>query len=1147
MKPLSPLLASLLALVAAPALAGPASRCGSEILLQRENADGFVLVDRATGVLRSGTISPSGAVAWQHVVDTGVADVSDAAGGIDGQDGEVIAVTSPMSNRVAMVEIDAAYPSLTRFPPWAMGPRAISEITTAGGEGLMIACSLNGHGNDDILEIWKGFDTTVSHVRHDSGFEPLPVLEPLYSSPTGARVAVFAHDKGGDTPMGICVDDSTMVYSGVTLPGIRWNFITNVHTPHGKLLVVFYRSGGSDGYVVQANLPVGPAMTFSPPVAATFPFPVRSLSPVDPGPEMPFGVLATSSDGTRFAWLGIDAGGTVQIKEEFSGKAAGSFLGGTYVPGRGIARFEAIGKSKTAQVVTVFRKTASGWQFARQTGVPQPDAAQARFATLFYFDSEPLLDEEARLLSIEALPDWTRKSTATPVPATVLREAFAGTVHGLGSPASVPTHPPAGAGYVMTNQVASGLSLAAVRPGMGIFQTAFGVEPPSGSYPTTVAVVPSYNESRYALYYRNADLSGRWEAWPGSLMVPTSGEYLFTLVDMDASPMETSRILRRNYQIDPAGLNAADSDSDGLPDYVEAAMGLRPDGGADSDGDGVSDLEEVLADTDPARSSSFPPDGSRVPVPLGDGIELVGLPFSVAGDEAFFGEEVAAFDMDGSFVGRAGVAKIPVSELPGIVRGAWISSSLSVPENELISVFSGTFFDVHKAGHPHGERSGEGVEIQRFINVPLPPAPDIAFTPIGDDPAADAAGWIAAAKTAYASYAPVARRTDLVPDDTAVAVLVEAMLHAAASDCGFFDPPVALGDFTAFPARVQDAARTPLDRPLVNALSAAGMDFDGALRRAAKGVKGIGGGAAAIRSVVHDIYTWHVAHFETDRSLLLPLDVLRIVFAGGALPKNYFGSVVPGDLATARIAAAKIVAKWSDVMRPTGTWLVEIPETSSGPGVYPRMPGGGEVELFDSHGERFLLEQDRALVPGTQFSVTGFTDVDTASGLPGMEVHAVAASLIPASSSRDLDGNLLDDEWERFFFGATGQDPQSIPPGSAYPLLQHFLEGTDPRANGADEPGPGVPVIFIAMGRVEIRPASSGNGFDLGFAFPMSYLNRFRFVVEASDTMAPGSFLVVPCTPVVEFPVGSGRARITVQTNPATTPKRFYRVSLALP
>ena len=44
--------------------AAPSSDLGSEILLTRNGANGFALIDRSTGVLRSGTIQ-GGRIVWQ--------------------------------------------------------------------------------------------------------------------------------------------------------------------------------------------------------------------------------------------------------------------------------------------------------------------------------------------------------------------------------------------------------------------------------------------------------------------------------------------------------------------------------------------------------------------------------------------------------------------------------------------------------------------------------------------------------------------------------------------------------------------------------------------------------------------------------------------------------------------------------------------------------------------------------------------------------------------------------------------------------------------------------------------------------------------------------------------------------------------------
>jgi hypothetical protein len=53
-----------------------------------------------------------------------------------------------------------------------------------------------------------------------------------------------------------------------------------------------------------------------------------------------------------------------------------------------------------------------------------------------------------------------------------------------------------------------------------------------------------------------------------------------------------------------ASPEAQDSDSDGVPDFVELQFGLDPTGGSDADDDGLSDLDELLGGTRPDLADS---------------------------------------------------------------------------------------------------------------------------------------------------------------------------------------------------------------------------------------------------------------------------------------------------------------------------------------------------------------------------------------------------------------------------------------------------------------------------------------------------------------------------------------------------------------
>jgi hypothetical protein len=212
-------------------------------------------------------------------------------------------------------------------------------------------------------------------------------------------------------------------------------------------------------------------------------------------------------------------------------------------------------------------------------------------------------------------------------------------------------------------------------------------------------------------------------------------------------------------------------------------------------------------------------------------------------------------------------------------------------------------------------------------------------------------------------------------------------------------------------------------------------------------------------------------------------------------------------------------------------------ETAPTDAVYQRV-GVGPVVLLDRNRKRMRLEQGLGLRPGTRFSVTGFTDTADDDGYDTMQVTSASLTFAPASSDNDSDGNLLDDEWEKFFFGAIGQDPYSEPsPG--YSLLQYFLDGVDPR--GSDTPSG--PAVTLAPLDVAFSPAADGT-FVLEFTFPDEYASYYEFALETSSTLGGGTFSEIPGA--VFTLVGPNRYRVTISAADAADSSAFYRVRLSL-
>jgi hypothetical protein len=303
--------------------------------------------------------------------------------------------------------------------------------------------------------------------------------------------------------------------------------------------------------------------------------------------------------------------------------------------------------------------------------------------------------------------------------------------------------------------------------------------------------------------------------------------------------------------------------------------------------------------------------------------------------------------------------------------------------------------------------------------------------------------------------------------------------------------------------------------------------------------------ATAARSMMSNaatqIYLRHATTSASTPGIAMPLDALRVILRGGTAPAGYSGAVTTTNLNNARNAYNLAITNFSSSYRPSQTWTVEIMATPPSTGAYRRTSDSNPVMLLDRNGGRITLEQGLGLRPGTRFSVTGFTDTPDEGGMDTMQVTLASLSFAPASSDNDSDGNLLDDEWERFFFGSTAQDPFSDPHGDGYLLLQYFLDGIDPRSGES----PAGPPVEIGLHAPVLRPASgSGTSFHLDFLFPAVYQNQFNFILEASSSLAPGSFTPVAGATVTS--IGGDELRAAIPSSAATAPSTFYRIALRL-
>ncbi len=1119
--------------MSAIAQAVPVSKLAAEWLVPSSTSPKkFALVDAATGTVRTSFFSSEGTVTWEHTISTGITNVSDVAGGIPANLGEAIAVVSPDANRVMLVDVDAFSPLARTMPSLAgVGPCGVTAVSLSGAEKCMIVSSQNGGSLPGRAEVHADIPMSgwlVAQSNHASPFRRLqPLADPASS---GDTVAFYTADAGTGTTAGLLLEDgSSVTIHPKAAYAVPMEFIPGVHDVNGSSglsLILGYRAGATNAAILKVNTPITTSSFTN--TLLSYPFPVSGIVPVTDGGIGPLsdGFLAIAADGTEARWIRIDAAGNafVSTTETFSPSAGLVLTGLIPMPGIGLMKLEGPVAGGASTSFKAYQWNGSSWLQTDSGSLPALPSNGQSFASLLFYDQDPSANEAASLLGIQSVPDWTRPYFyPDPFPSSVYQETFVSSVDGLTFSSTHAVMPPPGTTYVITNQVEAALSVTALGSAGDLFSPDLRIEPASGSFTESFQITALFDDERYDLYWRDQN-GGSWQAWTGPLAVAYSRSLQFSLATSLTGVM--GPIERRSYTFSAIDTADQDSDQDGVPDYVELHLGLDPFGGADHDGDGSSDLDEILNGADPNDSGDYPAPDVSANVAVNGGFRIALVAKTQSGQEIRTGEEMFARDLSGSLLDRDAVGAFGVTLPDGSTRGALLETDTPVPANELVALSSPLYFDITTSA-----RSGR--ELRGFVVSPEPVEFDPVFTPTGGNLAADASGWIMAAQTA-ASALPIAQgRVTLAPVDTAIAVLLEDLVHRALVEARpSSNPAPALDGFTLFSDREGDRTRTSISPDDFDLLRARGFDF-----RLAFTLATTARGGMQISS--NSLYARHSTSSGAEPGMLMPLDAIRVMFRGGAAPDGYAGATSSTHLNNARTAYNAALAAASQSFRPIETWTIEVQEDPPARGVYQRATDDASVVLLDASGERFVLEQGLGLQAGTRFEITGFTDTPHDGVYDTIEVTSASMTFAPASSDSDTDGNLLDDEWERFFFGAIGQDPFSKPGSGDHSLLLYFLAGLDPR--GGDVPAIGA--VSLSPQRPVFSPRAGG-GYTLDFEFPSAYQDRFEFVLEKSTTLESGSFVEIPDASVTSQ--GGDQLRATVLETSVATPNGFFRVRVRL-
>ncbi|MFO7725164.1 MAG: thrombospondin type 3 repeat-containing protein, partial [Oceanipulchritudo sp.] len=489
----------------------------------------------------------------------------------------------------------------------------------------------------------------------------------------------------------------------------------------------------------------------------------------------------------------------------------------------------------SSSVAELYLHDGSEFVHKGDTGLPNADL-YGQGSNILLFSEKPFIVENAALTGRMSAGVWTTAVVLGGSDVEAEVEAFGGTATGLQNPATVFVGPkPPASTEALPNQVGGDISLHDRSPALGSLPGTVRAEPQGGVFQESVSVTLFPSDPTMLVSYRVLP-DGEWMSGTGPVGPRYESfalQYFGQMPDGRRTPMQTADY---SVTVSPSDL---DSDSDGVPDFVEIDAGLDPvNSGDDSDGDGYGDKIELLAGADPNDPLSVPP--SREIDSDGDGFS--DLEETIAGTDPndpldkpngsavlnfqnVFDLVAVPWSHDGSGSGNPFVASLdagaempggdplatnvrlhnPSGSLIGFDRTALQGKGPTVPHAYLdgvdvanperfLVVSTERDFNIDVA-HPDPRR---GRQVAGLVNIPalsLDPIPH-AYGSAGGNLPDEAAAWIAAARAHLLSTPrpEVLREFDLL--DTLTLLLVELRVEEILRSRGIIGPdPVT---FTGF-------------------------------------------------------------------------------------------------------------------------------------------------------------------------------------------------------------------------------------------------------------------------------------------------------------------------------------------------------------
>ena len=1072
------------------------------------NGDGlldYAVVDRGPGSVRVGYQKAGGILNWSESRLCGIPNVSSIAVGRPDLPGiDRLFVTSPFANRIHWVDLshETAPLAPTDFTSLGLGPTQLIALDidypgndTAEDE-LVVLSTMNNPPASDALKLYPldddgilfailadlaipaGPPRQLSRVRLRSG---LPYTTGLTHS---NQFTVFDTRNHPSFPV---VDTVGGLPENGFMLNARWD------QRDDEFQFMFFAPGDSSITVSAVTPSLGLAAPVTHALAKGYASIAFAESPSGPG------FIAMSADKLEADFYLFDGVQSPTLRQTLTTDAENPF---TFLLQTDSDSFELLHQTADGEAsVLSSRYDWNGNAFILSDINALPRGQVPHRGSVIYFNQEPFVQTDTPVIHRRALGDWTRVFTFTQGGASNQVRRLESQSPEVGlleiGPEDLPT--PVSAQFGWANQINDHTSVYDNGSRLGT-QTGFiDIEPPPGAYSSYFRITLLPSTGIETTYYRFSP-DEAWQIYSGPIGLP-SGAKPFTLFTYgDVTDVGPTPIFRGTYQwsLPPEEM---DSDSDGLPDFVEVVYGIDPQS-SDGDNDGYHDLEELISNIDPNDPLASPANRDTIAWQQSYNLRVhpmvhdTNTPFPPNFLEGQTGEYVRVYNNTGSLV-----AENPVVEAAGGSNGVQLVDIPLDPE-DLFSVVATPPSFVTDDGQRLG-REMMGLYPHPIVRLP---SPNFTYNDSADD-ISEAIRWLSNAL----SFFPTIERTTIVDEsfdlfDSLAFVLSEKII----GDLLFERGTIGTNEISLAAFRDRDTRYVPSQQELLSLQLDPGYRIHTLINSVHEQIMtNTNIRVSRLRRVCSEVYRTAGLQNDTNSIYASPITALRHFVSEGTLPGtassvSYAADIAlaPGVLNSAFDACAYIRSLIA--LRPTVTIevLVNAQTGQSSCTQLESATDGSAINLIDARANPYDLPGGAPLPPGARLLLHGYTD--RAGECGGLDVEVISLRLIelPSPPLDDADGNLLSDEWELALLGSAGASALGDHDNDGYSDLEESLAGTDPtRSQSLPTGAP----LDLSPPEIRIETMSDGS-IRLHWDYPGEVSERIGFRILSANELGPTQF-----------------------------------------